>query len=146
MRGKRKRASSPDPRPNMTPMIDVTFLLLIFFMLTVQFRTLDGLLSANLPRGVGPNPGETEPREEIRVRIDVLREGRADRLVRWTVGPWSTTDAAELSAHLRAVHRTLAERGVVVDARAGTLHGEAVATLDALRLAGWERIGFAAAR
>jgi biopolymer transport protein ExbD len=149
----------------MTPMIDVTFLLLIFFMLTIQFRTLEGLLAAHLPRGVGGAPTEAEPRDEVRIRIDVLQEGTPvdaitstswdgarpfrygpDRRVRWSVGPWSTTDARELALHLREAHRSLAEHEVVVDARARTIYSEVVTAVDAARAAGWERIGFAAMR
>ena len=39
----------------MTPMIDVTFLLLIFFMCTLKFKTLEGKLAAYLPKDVGVN-------------------------------------------------------------------------------------------
>ncbi|MEL6716433.1 MAG: biopolymer transporter ExbD, partial [Planctomycetota bacterium] len=35
----------------MTPMIDVTFLLLIFFMCTLKFKVLEGKLGAYLPKG-----------------------------------------------------------------------------------------------
>ncbi len=38
-------------------MIDVTFLLLIFFMCTLNFRTLEGHLSAYLPKDAGVNDG-----------------------------------------------------------------------------------------
>ena len=40
----------------MTPMIDVTFLLLIFFIVTLNFRTLEGRLDANLPKENGSGP------------------------------------------------------------------------------------------
>ena len=38
---------------NMTPMIDVVFLLLIFFIVSTEFRTIEGLLPTNLPRQQG---------------------------------------------------------------------------------------------
>ncbi|MDF1837417.1 MAG: biopolymer transporter ExbD, partial [Planctomycetota bacterium] len=38
---------------DMTPMIDVTFLLLIFFMCTLKFKVLEGKLTAYLPKDVG---------------------------------------------------------------------------------------------
>ena len=40
----------------MTPMIDVTFLLLIFFMCTLKFKVLEGKLGPYLPKDVGVNP------------------------------------------------------------------------------------------
>ncbi|MHC4597462.1 MAG: ExbD/TolR family protein [Planctomycetota bacterium] len=38
---------------NMTPMIDVCFQLLIFFMVTSKFKTLEGKLAAYLPKDRG---------------------------------------------------------------------------------------------
>ena len=59
----------------MTPMIDVTFLLLIFFMCTIKFKTLEGKLSAFLPKDVGVNQSDAEPKEKTEILIKVLQEG-----------------------------------------------------------------------
>ncbi len=40
-------------KPNMTPMIDVVFQLLIFFLVTMKFKTLDMKIEAFLPKDVG---------------------------------------------------------------------------------------------
>ena len=48
----------------MTPMIDVTFLLLIFFMCTLKFKTLEGKLNAFLPKDVGVNTAPAEEKEK----------------------------------------------------------------------------------
>ncbi|MEW6359734.1 MAG: biopolymer transporter ExbD [Planctomycetota bacterium] len=52
---------------NMTSMIDCVFLLLIFFLMTLKFPTVEGNLPAHLPKrgGVGPGP----PVEEIVVGL-----------------------------------------------------------------------------
>ena len=42
-----------DPHPNMTPMIDVVFQLLIFFLVTMKFKTLDMKIEAFLPKDKG---------------------------------------------------------------------------------------------
>ena len=55
---------APRPRktkaaPPLTPMIDVTFQLLLFFLLACQFRPQEGSLAGSLPqtpRGCGPEP------------------------------------------------------------------------------------------
>ena len=60
----------------MTPMIDVTFLQLIFFMVTLKFKTLEGKLSAYLPKDVGVNSTEAEPIEKVEVLVRVRVEGR----------------------------------------------------------------------
>jgi len=51
-------------------MIDVTFLLLIFFSVTTTFRRAEGFLSAKLPRDAG-RPTIALPITPIVVRIDV---------------------------------------------------------------------------
>lgn len=59
----------------MTPMIDVTFLLLIFFMVTLKFKTLEGKLSAYLPKDVGVNTTEAEPIEKVEILVRVRVTG-----------------------------------------------------------------------
>ena len=44
----------------LTPMIDVVFLLLIFFIVTMKFKVLEGKLETELPKDVGVNAGEVE--------------------------------------------------------------------------------------
>jgi biopolymer transport protein ExbD len=56
----------------MTPMIDVTFLLLVFFMCTIRFRLLDGKLDTWLPRSEGVN-ANTEMSKMLE-RIDISLE------------------------------------------------------------------------
>ena len=53
---------------SITPMIDVVFLLLIFFMVGMKFKELDRRLEANLPRTNGP-PRRHEVPTEIWIEI-----------------------------------------------------------------------------
>ena len=46
----------------MTPMIDVVFLLLIFFLCTLKFKLLEGKLAAYLPKDLGGNSMPAEPK------------------------------------------------------------------------------------
>ena len=78
-------------RIDMTPMVDVAFLLLIFFMVTTVFRTPQAL-EINLP-----------PKEDVKVdiaqskvlEIRVLPDGRAY----WknATDPWARTDVKSLT-------------------------------------------------
>ena len=55
----------------LTPMIDVIFQLLIFFLVNIKFRTLEGLLKANLPT----SKVKTQSPEEIKdISVYVARE------------------------------------------------------------------------
>ncbi|MDK1031361.1 MAG: biopolymer transporter ExbD [Planctomycetia bacterium] len=58
----------PRRRMNMTPLIDVVFLLLIFFMVTTTFRTEVKLFDLLLPRSEKPNLASTA--DTVSVTID----------------------------------------------------------------------------
>lgn len=46
---------------NLTSMIDVIFLLLIYFIITASFTMGEGVVVANLPRGTGQAPDPDKP-------------------------------------------------------------------------------------
>ena len=145
----------------MTPMIDVTFLLLIFFLLTIKFKTLEGKLSAYLPKDVGVNTSEAEPKEKVEITIVVRRAGERrdpnDRSEAWAgrgryqfvgreleyaIGPRSTKDLAELARQLKTLRRQDPERPATIDCRAGTVYGDMVPVLDAAIDANYTDITF----
>ena len=68
-----------ETKMDMTPMIDVTFQLLIFFMCTLHFSSAEGILSSNLPKDVGINnvSVSSNPTDSIKVTVqnDVILVG-----------------------------------------------------------------------
>lgn len=60
---------------NMTPMIDVVFQLMIFFMLTLKIATPEGDFSINMPAKGNTVDGVTEPVSDIRVRLVANPDG-----------------------------------------------------------------------
>jgi len=62
-----------DMTSNLTPLIDVVFLLLIFFMLATTFLDPEKEISIELPEAANALAQEQEPHEVI---INVLRDGR----------------------------------------------------------------------
>jgi biopolymer transport protein ExbD len=60
---------------NMTPMIDVVFQLLIFFMLTMQFKEVEGKLLSQLPKDKGLAPSHVLQPELQEVRIVICAGG-----------------------------------------------------------------------
>ncbi len=71
-----------DERPGLTPLVDIAFLILIFFM-TLPMKQLDGKLLMQLPKhGMSPVPSEPPPKVTIRVRegpLYLLGQHRAAR-------------------------------------------------------------------
>ena len=72
-KARRKRPEDPDTTIDMTPMIDIVFNLLIFFMCATKFRTEEGLIEAFLPKGLGTaSANQTDPIDLGIVRIKLL--------------------------------------------------------------------------
>ncbi|MCG3178782.1 MAG: hypothetical protein BIFFINMI_01111 [Phycisphaerae bacterium] len=66
-RKKRRAASGGAGTVNMTPMIDVTFLLLIFFIVGTNFNPPEGVLASKLPE-VDPN-NAPPPRAPLEIAL-----------------------------------------------------------------------------
>jgi len=121
-REKPKRDILKHARLSLTPMIDVVFLLLIFFMVGMKFRELDRRVEAQLPKQNGREHTESIPREiwiviknqgtatrpEPQVAIDgvVLRgwEAVRARLTRFAATPGGRTDPVIVAPDDEALH------------------------------------------
>ncbi len=68
-RSKRRRRPGLSPTVNIAPMIDVSFLLLIFFLVTTTFERAEGILSSNLPKERGDRPAVSLPISPIVLRL-----------------------------------------------------------------------------
>lgn len=126
--------------PQLTSMIDVVFLLLVFFVCTMTFRVIEGRLDTELPKGVGPNLGEAvellEPLD-VRVSPDASRpEGFAVRLG----GRHLPVD--QLSGAIAAALARVPELAVQLTAEEGVTHGHVVTVLDEVFAGGAERLRF----
>lgn len=78
MGARRKRGREvPDGevKIELTPMIDVTFLILVFFLCTLQFKTLEGKLTSYLPRDEGLTTGKPIELEDVELVLEVPSEG-----------------------------------------------------------------------
>ncbi|MEW6741127.1 MAG: biopolymer transporter ExbD [Planctomycetota bacterium] len=69
---KAKEVAREEIPMNMTPMIDCTFLLLIFFMCSIKFKVLEGKIPAYLPKDVGVNATPID-KELEKIDIEIHR-------------------------------------------------------------------------
>ncbi len=147
----------------MTPMIDVTFLLLIFFMCTLKFKTLEGKLAAYLPKDVGVNQTQAEPIEKVEIMLQVQNEGNKldpygepwdgegrfvyddTRVIQYSVGAQKSTNLKDISARLDKLHEAEPERPATIDARPGTVYADVVRVLDVALAADFTDITFVGA-
>ena len=123
---------------NMTPMIDVTFQLIIVFLCSMKFRTLDEKIEAFLPpEGTRPAPPEVRAPEVIaRIRLDRASPGAPTRL--WLHGQalGSTAEGEPVWERLRALVAAMREErpdlAAEIDATPEVEHGEVVRAVDGL--------------
>ena len=115
-------------RIDMTPMVDVAFLLLIFFMVTTVFRTPKAL-EVNLP-----------PRDDVKVRrsntflIRILADGRLYWQDGATNQPWTRSSLGELRTVL-APYAGDGKKIMIVGIDRESEFGNMVKTLDELHAA-----------
>jgi biopolymer transport protein ExbD len=106
---------------SMTPLIDVVFLLLIFFLVTSRFDEEERRLPIELPVATSATPMTQKPREVV---VDIDREGNL-----YTGG--EATTPAELEAILRrAVASNPTNQTVIIRADAGTRFQPVVSVMD----------------
>lgn len=99
-----KTYQDEQPSPNLTPMIDIVFLLIIFFMVGTKFVEMERKIDVKVPEVA--NAGALTPAPEKRV-INVHRDGQIS-----LDGQFVTLD--ELNSLLAAARRQHAGLGVIV--------------------------------
>jgi biopolymer transport protein ExbD len=106
--------------PNMMPLIDIVFLLLIFFLMTSHFEQQERELKAMLPEVAEAQP--LAMTQEL--VINITPEGK------YVVGQQQHSEG-QLAALLAQTHRTNPHRSVLIrgDGRAAWKHGVRVMSL-----------------
>jgi len=117
---------------NITPLVDVLFLLLIFFTLTSTFKRA-GELDLELPESTTAGPGASGPSQES---LGLVLTEQGTLLVD---GAPTTFEA--LPARLRAMRERQPARQVLIEAEKAVDHGQVVRLLDAVRTAGFTGVG-----
>lgn len=116
---------------NLTPLIDVVFLLLIFFMLTTTFVNLENRIKVDLPTG---DFAAAEPSENI---IVTITENNTIYLNGKLIDPLKLTES------VTAKIKDEPEKIVILEADKNVLHGKVIRVLDLLKKGGAERIAIA---
>jgi len=134
---KLQNRQSREPEINLTPLIDVVFLLLIFFMVSTTFER-ETEVRVELPEA-DAEAMETEP-QKVEITIDA--QGRYYVNGQEVVN----TKKETLIGALRKVGVEAKQPQVILSADRQTPHQAVIRAMDAARSLGWVRLTFATQR
>ncbi len=126
-----RRQQVEDQGINLTPLIDVVFLLLIFFMVSTTF-TKETHLSVDLPEAVGEQSSELPEQIEILINSDGSYSVNGQALV--------NDKAATLKSALEKTAEGNNELPLVITADAKTPHQAVVQAMDVAGQLGFARL------
>jgi biopolymer transport protein ExbD len=125
MRRKRREREEPSNEVSMTPMIDVVFQLLIYFLVT--FSTPDVLAHLDISRPA-PDPSQTERRTPPKmIRINVYEEGGRENGYSLN---GRTVSRAELGSILNRLASFSQNQTVLITCAGASEHAKLVGVLD----------------
>lgn len=129
----------------MTPMIDVVFLLLVFFVWTASFQEIEYVLPAELTPSAGTTSEPVNPAPEQQdfdpvVIIVQMRNGQPS----WLVNDAPASSIERVRQTLATVAQLQQEIPVIVDPHEDVPLGHVIDVYDAARLVGCSKVQFAA--
>ncbi|MDR0871348.1 MAG: biopolymer transporter ExbD [Planctomycetaceae bacterium] len=130
------------PELRMTPIIDVIFMLLIFFVCTANFRSLEGVLPTDMSL-----PGTSAAQFVLPVpeKLDSARITLTfDRSPHWTVESNQCRTLAEVRTLLRQLREAKKDLPVIIASEQNVPMEYVIDLYDACRAAGLSKIQFAA--
>lgn len=126
---KTQRAEAPSL--NLTPMIDIVFLLIIFFMVGTKFTDMERKIELTVPEVSDLTPLSAAPERRI---VNVYRDGRVSM-------DQKTVTLDELRDELASARGEYQDLGVLIRGDAGVEFQAVASALDACRRAGIQEMG-----
>jgi biopolymer transport protein ExbD len=131
MARRRSSASATSAEIDLTPMLDVVFIMLIFFIVTASFVKEAGV------DVIRPPAQTADPKDKGNILIAITESGQIwiDR---------RAVDASSLQAHIERLHGENPQGSIVVQADKNSQNSLLVTVMDAARDAGVTQIAIAA--
>ena len=140
--------------PNMTPMVDIVMVILIFFMASAAILGPTWLVNSTLPPK--PSPSVQPPKDRLtRIRVKLETKGQ-NTIARWTeaVGEAAAVPGPDSGSEIGPFERRLAELAktqgasqlvVLIDPGVSVPYSDVVRLHAACQKLGVEKVGLAAA-
>ena len=128
----------------MTPMIDVVFLLLVFFVWTASFQVVEYLLPSELSTLLGNQAALEDPPPEADFEDVVIRIHWTGDQPGWTINDQQADSLAELHQRLQAIAQVKQDAPVILHPDEEVPLGDVINVFDLSRLTGFEKIQFVA--
>lgn len=128
----------------MTPMIDVVFLLLVFFVWTSSFQIVEQILPSELSSQLGSEPSELDaPPPEKDFDDVVVRIGWNGEVPNWKINDQQVDSKAGLRERLGIIAGIKTDAPVILHPDQIVPLGFVIEAYDVAKLAGFEEVSFA---
>lgn len=129
----------------MTPMIDVVFLLLIYFVWSAGFMIVEKILPSNVSAAATSSTTALQtPPPEADFDNVVVRLSHTDGQLRWLLNEQSMDSLSQLSETLRRIATVKPDAPVILHPDANVPLGDVIDVYDAARQASIKKVQFAA--
>lgn len=131
----------------LTPMIDVVFLLLVFFIWNARLQKLEYVLPSQLSAATGSQDGETiEPLPEADFDDVVVRIRWLNQQPSWSINDNPVASLEQLQQRLMIIQEIKRDAPVILHPDRQVPLGHVIDVYDRSRSAGFDRIQFAASQ
>jgi biopolymer transport protein ExbD len=130
----------------MTPMIDVVFLLLVFFVWTASFQIVEYVLPSQVSEpAAGAAASDEPPPPEADFHDVVVRILWLQGAPRWRVNDQEFDSLQAVRTKLESIHAILREAPLIIHPDEETPLGHVIDVYDVTRQVGFDKVQFAVA-
>ena len=138
------RGSGTDLDSAMTPMIDVVFLLLVFFVWTASFQIIEQILPSEMSSQLGSDPVDlAQPPPEADFDDIVVQIGWDGTNPNWTLNGQMVATIGALRDRLSILADIKSDAPVILDPASAVPLGYVIEVYDASKMAGLIKVSFA---
>ena len=139
-----RRGSEVDMDSAMTPMIDVVFLLLVFFVWTASFVAIEQVLPSEMSSQLGEQPVDsiTPPIESDLDQV-VVRIGWDEMQPSWSINREAYSDLASVNGQLQLLANAAVATPIILHPQPNVPLGYVIETYDVAKSCRFEKISFA---